>query len=133
MTPCFAVLLFMLCCASLCADLREALIGARVREQVGRALAGAIGVGAMPLLRLNVEDNGISVERGVELVAALRAEIDGDGTGTVRRDAFRVWYLASEQRLRAEALEGRAGAAEERARDADARGAALAEALDTEA
>ena len=31
------------------------------------------------------------------------AEIDGDGTGTVRRDAFRVWYLASEQRLRAEA------------------------------
>jgi len=36
-------------------------------------------------------------------VDALRAEIDGDGTGTVRRDAFRVWYLASEQRLRAEA------------------------------
>ena len=42
MTPCFAVLLFVLCCASLCADLRESLIGARVREQVGRSVAGSI-------------------------------------------------------------------------------------------
>ena len=42
MTPCLAVLLFVLCGSSLCADLRESLIGARVREQVGRSLAGSI-------------------------------------------------------------------------------------------